>query len=81
MTSRRSRSGVDTDLLFGFADPLKFDDSVCQGEQRIIAAHSDVCARVHSCSSLPDKNTAREHFLASEALDAESLGIAVAPVS
>ena len=81
MTFGRSCGGVDAHPLSGFSDPFKLDKTVRQGEQRIVTTDTDIGARVHFCAALPDNNAPRKHLLTSKALDAQSLRIAVAPVS
>ncbi len=57
------------------------DDAVDEGEEREIAALADVSAGAEFRASLAEKDVPRSRDLAVVELDAEPLGVGVAPVS
>jgi hypothetical protein len=59
----------------------KLDRAFDQREKRVVLAHPDVLARIELGAALTHDDIAREHALAAEALDAQTLGIGVAPVA
>jgi hypothetical protein len=59
----------------------KLDRAFNQREERVILAHPDVLARIKLGAALTHDDVAREHALTAEALDAQTLGIGVAPVT
>ena len=65
------------------ADPsaVEMDGSLGQGEEGVVPSASDVVAGAELRSALADDDTARRHVLAAEDLDAEILGVGIAPVA
>src|SRR5688572_3445101 len=59
---------------------LELDPPILQREQRVVGADADVVARAVRCAALAHQDIAREHLLAAELLDAESLRLGLAPV-
>src|SRR2546421_6103 len=49
--------------------------------ERVVAAHAHAVARLEPASALADDDLAAGHRLAGEDLDAQALGVAVAPVA
>jgi hypothetical protein len=64
-------------------DPLidESDDSIRQGEERVIFSASHVHAGVKTGAPLTDDDRTRPHDLAPETFDTQPLGIALAPVA
>src|SRR5690606_18641084 len=60
--------------------PVKLHHAISQGEQREVAAHSDVAARMELGAALAHDDVATKHGLAAELLDAQPLAVAVATV-
>src|SRR5690606_11803317 len=56
-------------------------DAVHQREQRVVAAHADVAARVDARAHLAHEDRAGVHLLTREALHAAALSVAVAAVA
>ncbi len=54
--------------------------TVLEGEQRVVATHADVLAGVVACAALANDDVASDDFFATELLDAEALGVAIASV-
>src|SRR3990172_13390960 len=67
-------------LLAALAVRLELHHPQRLGEDREVAAHADVHARVNASAPLPHDDGAGEHQLAVVALDAQPLGLAVAAV-
>jgi len=44
-------------------------------EQSVIATNTNVGARVEACTTLPNEDIARQHFLATIHFDAKSFGL------
>src|SRR3990170_4343858 len=74
-------AGLDADALLGAGFVGEADLAVRRREERVVAPHPDVRARVERAATLPDDDRAGEDVLAVAALDAESLAGAVAPVT
>ena len=55
--------------------------AVDQREQRVVAAHADIGARVELGAALAHDDVAGDHDLAAELLDAEAPAVGVAPVA
>jgi hypothetical protein len=74
-------SGFDVyEAALGSAgDKLHFSGDL--GKQGVVFAHAHIEAGVETTSSLSDKNGSAGYGLAVEALDSQSLGVAVATVS
>jgi hypothetical protein len=71
---------VDVGVLLGALDP-KLDDPVGLREQGVVGANADVHAGTVHRSALADQDVAREHVLATELLDAQTLGVGIAAVT
>src|SRR5688500_78283 len=74
-------AGLDADALLGAGFVGEADLAVRRREERVVAPHPDVRARVERAAALPDDDRAGQHVLAVAALDAESPAGAVAPVT
>src|SRR5262249_46447445 len=72
---------VDADEAAARAVVLELDDPGDLGEQRIVLAEADVLAGVEATAALADEDRAAGDEVAVVALDAEPLGVAVAPVA
>ena len=59
----------------------EFDDAVREREERVILPDADVLPGVKPRAALADENVAREHLLAAELLDAQTLRVGIAPVA
>lgn len=66
--------------FFGFAVPLKLHDAVGKSENGIVAGATRVHARCESRATLAHDNASCGDLFAAEALDTQSLGIAIATV-
>src|SRR3984893_12293253 len=71
---------VDVGVLLGTLDP-KLDHAVGLREQRVVGADTDVHAGAIHRSALTDQDVTREHILAAEFLDAQTLGMGIAAVT
>src|SRR6478752_2921896 len=76
---RRRREHVHLDLAAGAG--AEADHAVDRGEQRVVAAETDVLAGVHLGAALADQNIARQDLLAAEALHAQPLAVGIAAVT
>src|SRR5579885_1846532 len=70
-----------THALLGAALPLELDGAVGGGEERKIAATTDIGARVDAGAALAHDDGAGAHELAVVAFHAEHLGLAVAAIT
>jgi hypothetical protein len=69
--SRRLFRGLDD--LDPAAGLVELDDSVLEGEERPIATGADILAGMQFRAALADENVARDHGLAAEFFDPETL--------
>ncbi len=74
----RGGRGIDVDAPVA---AIKADVSVGKGEKRVIPAHADVGAGVEFGAALADEDGTGEHELATEALYAKPLAVAVPTVA
>ena len=74
-------SGQDRDDPAARAVVRELHGAVDLGEQRVVLAEPDVQARTEAASALAHQNRSAGHDVAVEALDAEALRVAVAPVA
>ena len=72
-----SRDHVDAAVLAG----VEMDDAVGDGEQRVIAALTDVAAGVELVADLADDDVAGDDRLAAELLDAAALTVRITTVT
>src|SRR5206468_11212994 len=77
---RLRRRGDDAHAQPAAAVILEPDHTVGPGEEGVVLAHPDVLPRLPLRAVLADEDRAALHPLAAVALDAEALGVAVAPV-
>lgn len=73
MPRYRRLGGNDSDAVVWL---VKLDGPVLEGEKRPIAADADILASVQLAAALTHDDSASEHGLAAETLDAETLGAA-----
>jgi hypothetical protein len=66
---------------FGATIRLEGDDAIGFGEERVIDAHADICARQKARAALTNQNAAGGNGLSAEGLDAQSLRVGIAPVA
>ena len=71
---------IDRSLLAVSAESLKLENAVACSKESIVSALADVCAGMHLCTSLTDKNVACEDKLTVASLDAETLGLGISAV-
>lgn len=76
----RSAFGIDAYELTSLPLVFKFDESLDQGEQRVVFAAADVIAGFPFCSALPGDDIAAENVLAAEFLESEPLSVRVAAI-
>src|SRR6478752_5883063 len=76
---RRRREHVHLDLAARAG--AEADHAVDGGEQRVVAAETDILAGVHLGAALADQNIARQDLLAAEALHAQPLAVGIAAVT
>ena len=80
-TVLRSGCRINADPLFRFSYALELHEAIGESKESIVAADTDILARVHPGSSLANKDAPCVYLLASETLHAQSLGIAVPAVT
>jgi hypothetical protein len=73
--------GLNPNLLSVLAETLETHLAVREREKRVVSAAAYVRTRIYVRAALSHEDIAREHKLAVAALDAEPLGLAVAPVT
>src|SRR5471030_3200057 len=75
----RRREHVHLDLAAG--PGTERDEAVGGGEEGVVAADTDILARVHLGAALADQDIARHDLLAAEALHAEAASVGIAAVT
>ena len=71
---------INTDLLFPFLIPLKFDNAADFGKNRVVGAEAYVQSRHKFSPSLSHDDRASRNEFPSERLDAEPLACAIPSV-
>lgn len=74
------KGGADVDVL-SVAPHRKLNRALGRRKERVVAPDSDVLAGIELGTALANQDISRDHALAAEALDAQALGIGIAPIA